>query len=62
MDTAALAIVLVAATLLIAALCWVWMRGSRASQARFEQQQREMVELLREQNELLKKISGERRP
>jgi hypothetical protein len=43
----------------IAVLCYVWMKKSRASQGRMEQHQQEMISLLREQNELLRKLVGE---
>lgn len=40
----------------IAALCWVWMKRSRASQTRFEEQNDRIIRLLERQNELLEKV------
>ena len=39
----------------IAALCWVWMKRSRASQQRFETQNDRIIQLLERQNELLER-------
>ena len=47
-------LVLIAATLGIGWLCWVWMRASRASQRRMEENDRRIIALLEEQNELLR--------
>lgn len=41
----------------IAVLCYVWMKNSRASQMRAETHSQEMLSLLREQNELLKRLT-----
>lgn len=54
MDVLVIAFVLLSATLLIAWLCWVWMRASRASQQRMEENDRRIIALLEEQNELLR--------
>lgn len=50
-------IILVVATLLIGFLCWVWMKGSRASQARMEAMNQKTIALLEEQNALLRQIA-----
>ena len=50
-------LVLVAATLLIGVLCWVWMKNSRASQTRMEQMHQKTIALLEEQNALLRRIA-----
>jgi hypothetical protein len=57
-----IAFVLVIATVGIAALCYVWMQSTRASQRRVEAQNASMLEqnarivaLLEEQNDLLRK-------
>lgn len=50
-------IILVVATLLIGYLCWVWMKGSRASQARMEAMNQKTIALLEEQNALLRQIA-----
>ena len=38
--------VLVAASVIIILLCWVWMRSTRASQRRVEAQNQRIIELL----------------
>ena len=43
---------------LIGALVYLWMKGSRGSQGRVEEQNRAIIELLREQNELLRSLQG----
>jgi hypothetical protein len=50
-------VILVVATLLIGWLCWIWMRGSRSSQARMEAMHQKTIALLEEQNALLRRIS-----
>lgn len=50
-------VILVAATILIGWLCWVWMKGSRASQARMEAMHQRTIALLEEQNALLRRIA-----
>lgn len=52
-----IAFVLVAATIGIAILCYLWMQSTRASQRRVEAQNQRIVELLEEQNALLRKGS-----
>jgi len=49
-------LLLVGGTIGIGVLCWVWMRGSRASQARMEARNDQIVSLLRAQNDLLAAI------
>jgi hypothetical protein len=49
--------ILVVATVLIGFLCWIWMRSSRASQARMEEMNRRTVSLLEEQTALLRRIA-----
>lgn len=49
-------LVLVAATLAIVWLCWIWMQSTRASQRRMEESDRRMLELLEEQNTLLREL------
>ena len=44
----------------IGVLCYIWMKNSRASQARTEQYNQQMLDLLREQNDLLKRLSEKR--
>jgi len=39
-------VILVAATIAIAFLCWSWMQSTRASQRRIDEQNRRMIELL----------------
>lgn len=41
--------------LAIALLCWIWMKRSRDSQKRFEQQNDRIISLLERQVELLEK-------
>lgn len=48
--------ILVAATILIGLLCWIWMKSSRASQARIEEMNQKVIVLLEEQNALLRRI------
>jgi hypothetical protein len=50
-------VILVVATLLIGWLCWIWMRGSRSSQARMEAMNQKTIALLEEQNALLRRIA-----
>ena len=50
-----IALILVGATVGIAVLCYLWMQSTRASQRRVEAQNQRIVELLEEQNELLRK-------
>ena len=54
-------LILIASAIGIGVLCYVWMKNSRASQTRMEQLHRETIELLREQNELLRKLGAENR-
>ena len=49
-----ISLVIAAAPIAIGVLCWVWMKGSRASQARMEERNQEIVDLLKEQNSLLR--------
>ncbi len=44
----------------IGALCWVWMRRSRASQTRVEEKNDRIIRLLEEQNELLRRYLDEK--
>lgn len=57
MDELAIPLVLVAATVGIGWLCWVWMRASRASQRRMEENDRRMIALMEEQNALLRELT-----
>jgi hypothetical protein len=50
-------VILVVATLLIGYLCWIWMKGSRASQARMEAMNQKSIDLLEEQIALLRRIA-----
>ncbi len=54
-EMAILLIVLGGATAAIGVLCYVWMKSSRASQRRMEEHQAEMIRLLQEQNDLLRR-------
>ena len=45
---------LAVATLVIIYLCYIWMQSTRASQRRTEAQNQKVIELLEEQNELLR--------
>ncbi|MBI2212214.1 MAG: hypothetical protein HYU52_01085 [Acidobacteria bacterium] len=49
--------ILVAATILIGLLCWIWMKSSRASQVRMEAMNEKVIVLLEEQNALLRRIA-----
>jgi hypothetical protein len=42
------------ATLVIIYLCYIWMQSTRASQRRTEAQNQRVIELLEEQNRLLR--------
>jgi flagellar basal body-associated protein FliL len=53
-------IVIIGSVVGIGVLCWVWMKNSRASQRHVESQNSEIVELLREQNALLRNLSEKR--
>ena len=39
-------LLLVVATIVIAALCWSWMQSTRASQRKVDEQNRRIIELL----------------
>ena len=39
-------VVLIVATIAIAALCWSWMQSTRASQRKVDEQNRRIIELL----------------
>jgi hypothetical protein len=52
------ALALLAITIGIAVLCWVWMKRSRGSQARVEAQNERMIRLLERQIELLEERRG----
>ncbi len=52
-----LELMLIGGVLLIAGLCYVWMKSTRASQARVDEYNREIIRLMREQTELLRRIS-----
>ena len=54
--TALVVVVLLASTIGIALLCYVWMKNSRASQRRMEERHDQMVRLLEEQNLLLRRM------
>ena len=45
---------LVLASLVIIWLCYIWMQSTRASQRRTEGQNQRVIELLEEQNEILR--------
>ncbi len=45
---------LVLASLVIIWLCYIWMQSTRASQRRTEAQNQRVIELLEEQNEILR--------
>jgi len=45
---------LVLASLVIIYLCYIWMQSTRASQRRTEAQNQKVIELLEEQNEILR--------
>lgn len=51
---------LVLATLVIIYLCYTWMQSTRASQRRTEAQNQRVVELLEEQNQLLRELRAPR--
>ena len=53
-----LELLLIVGVLVIAGLCYVWMKSTRASQARVDEYNREIIRLLREQSELLRQIAG----
>ena len=55
--TVVIAVVVLGPVIAIGVLCYVWMKNSRASQIRAESQTQEMLTLLREQNELLKRLA-----
>ena len=48
--------VLVLASLVIIYLCYTWMQSTRASQRRTELQNQKVIELLEEQNEILREL------
>ena len=50
-------VLLIVGVLAIAGLCYVWMKSTRASQARVDEYNREIIRLLREQSELLRRIA-----
>jgi hypothetical protein len=52
------ALALLAITIGIAVLCWVWMKRSRASQSRVEAQNERIIQLLERQTELLEQSHG----
>jgi hypothetical protein len=52
---------LVLATLVIIYLCYTWMQSTRTSQRRTEAQNQRVIELLEEQNEILRELR-DRRP
>jgi flagellar basal body-associated protein FliL len=52
-----IAALLVIATVGIALLCWSWMQSTRASQRRSEAQSQRVIELLEEQNALLRRLA-----
>lgn len=52
---------LVLAALVIIYLCYTWMQSTRASQRRIEGQNQRVIELLEEQNEILRQLR-DRRP
>ena len=52
----AIAFILVVATIGIALLCYSWMQSTRASQRRVEAQNQRVVELLEEQNALIRRL------
>jgi hypothetical protein len=51
---------LVLATLVIIYLCYTWMQSTRASQRRTEAQNQRVIELLEEQNEILRELRDRR--
>lgn len=51
-------VLIIVGVLGIAGLCYVWMKSTRASQARVDAYNREIIQLLREQSELLRRIAG----
>jgi hypothetical protein len=46
--------ILVLASLVVIYLCYIWMQSTRASQRRTEAQNQRVIELLEEQNQLLR--------
>jgi hypothetical protein len=52
-----ISIPLIGGVLLIAGLCYVWMNSTRASQARVDEYNEEIIRLMREQTELLRRIA-----
>lgn len=56
MESLTIALILIAATLGIGWLCWIWMRASRASQQRMETNDLKIIGLLEEQNRLLRSL------
>ena len=56
MPANAAVVILIVATILIGALCWIWMQKSRASQSRMEQMQSRLLALMEEQNQLLRRM------
>ncbi len=57
MEILIIGFVLIGGVLLIAGLCYVWMKSTRASQSRVDEYNQEIIRLLREQSELLRRIS-----
>lgn len=57
MEILLISLLLIGGVLLIAGLCYVWMRSTRASQARVDASNQEIIGLLREQSELLRRIA-----
>jgi hypothetical protein len=51
---------LVLASLVIIWLCYIWMQSTRASQRRTEAQNQRVIELLEEQNQLLRDLRDRR--
>ena len=50
-------ILIIAVTVVIAVLCYVWMMSTRASQARMDQHYQKMLSLLEEQNAILRRLA-----
>ena len=58
--TAVITLLGIGAPVAIAILCWIWMKNSRASQRRMEENDARMIVLLEEQNALLRQLTNQR--
>jgi hypothetical protein len=56
--TSGVSLLFIGAPVAIAILCWIWMKNSRASQRRMEDNDARMIALLEEQNALLRQLTN----